>query len=573
MFRFLIIVFIVVSGVIFSQTGKGKLSDSTNQKAVEEEEIYYSYNGKIIRKITFRLIDVSGPSINEDNGKDTSWFSELTNSLHYTTREWVVRNFLLFTEGARLDPLDISESERLLRESPSFLDARIKIIPLEKSDSVDVQVITKDRWTLTLQVSYNSQKSSYFGVSDGNFLGMGHSLDGTITHDQDPTTGWGTNLKYTAKNVAGYFTDITGGLELNKKSSIKTLDFSRPFVSVKTHFAGGLGLQMMRSKALFVTRDSFSLIPFSSNTIDLWAGYSFPFFFGPSVFRSKTNLIVAGRINRSNFSERPIVSPDSNQLFTNNVTYYLSSGIINRRYYRDNYIQRFGPTEDIPIGGMLGYTWGYEVNEFSDRYYSGVEGVYSRRIPELGYFSLYTAAGGYFRKGRWQQNVYHFDVLYHSKLYEKNEWKWRFFAQNAYVIGTNRYDREQVFLDTENGLRGYDRFSINGVSKGLLKLEGRLFVPFRPLGFAIGINLFSDFGTAAVKGEELFNSTIYQSYGAGLRITNESITKASFDIAFAFMPFTPDKKKGSFAVLFTGSLVLGSRNFNFSKPTVIKYGE
>jgi hypothetical protein len=538
-----------------------------------EEEEFIPYEGEIIRNINYRILDVSGTSLKDSNGVDSSWFTQFANSMHYKTREWVVKNYLLFSEGDILDAYEISESERILRESDFFLDSRIIVRPTEHKDSVDVTVITKDRWTLILQLSLNAQKNSYAGLRDDNLLGLGHKLDGTITHDGNPMIGWGYNLKYTAHNVAGSWIDASAGIETNKKNSIKNLDLARSFVSISTRWAGGLSLQWANNNLFVVNRDGYYMIPYENKSIDTWAGYALPVPFGNQVFRKRSSIAVAGRVNKSVFSKRPYVSPDSNRVFTNNTLYLASTGFINRRYYRDHYINRFGPTEDVAVGGMLIFTGGYDVSEFSKRFYSGFDGVYSRRLNNIGYISLHAAAGGFFNNRRWEQNAYLFDLLYHSRLIRLNGWTMRVFTQHQYLVGNNRYEQEQVFLDTENGLRGHERFQLHGISKGLLKLEARIFTPFEPLGFAIGVKLFSDLGIIADKGEDLFNSRVYQSYGAGLRISNESISRAHFDVAVAYRPYTPANHNGSFAILFTSSLVLGHRSFNFSKPTTINYGE
>jgi hypothetical protein len=568
MMKFLIaLMFICGVQIIFAQEKPGE------KPLQEEDEIYNIYSGKIIRKIDYRLIDVSGPSVDEKNGSDTSWISDLINSLHYTSRDWVAKNYLLFKSGDILDPFEVSESERLLRENGFFLDAKINLYPVPNTDSVDVRVVTKDRWTLILQLSFDAEKNSYAGIKDDNFLGLGHRIDGTVTHDKNPYIGWGSKLIYTSHNTMGTFTDATAGYELNQKSSIQFLDLSRPFVSLRTHFAGGLNISWNSNKLIYFSDNSVSVVPYSNFSTDVWAGYSFPAFFGPSVFRSRTNIILSAGITRSKYYSRPYVSVDSNRIFSNNLTYLFSTGIINRRFYRDHFVQRFGPTEDIPIGGMINYTGGIEVNEFSERYYSGIEGVFSRRIQDFGYLSVYSAIGGYYRKSIWEQNVFNLDLLYHSRLFEDNNWKWRFFGRNSYVIGTNRYDNEQVYLDTENGLRGHDQFALRGISKALFNFEARVFSPFQPLGFSIGVNFFSDFGFIADKGEKIYNSKIYQSYGTGLRFTNESISQAQFEVAVVFMPYTPAVSKGTFGILFSSTLISGSRLFNFLKPTVIRYGE
>jgi hypothetical protein len=566
MMKYILIFLILSGGVVLAQEEKEE------SQGTEEEE-YYPYEGQVIRNISFRIIDVSGPNVQDENGDDTSWFSGIANSLHYTTRQWVIRNYLIFREGDLLDPYNVSESERILRESDFFLDARINVITSGMRDSVDILVITKDRWTLIFQLSLNAQKNSYAGIRDDNLLGLGHELDGTITHDADPMIGWGYNLKYTAHNVIGSFVDAAVGIENNRKSSIKNLDFSRSFVSLSTRWAGGLGLQWAGNQLLQKNNETSFLIPYETNSVDAWAGYSFPVIFGPSAFRRRTNITSAVRVNRSHFTRRPDVTSGTNRFFANSIVYLFSTGIINRRYYRDHYINRFGPTEDVPIGGLFSYTGGYNINEVSKRYYSSVDGIYSRRLNNIGYLSLHTSAGGFFDHGRWEQNTYLFDLLYHSKLIRLNGWQTRLFFQNKYLIGTNRFEQEQIYLDDESGLRGYDKFSLYGVSRGLVKFETRIFTPFEPLGFAIGAKIFSDFGIIADRGEELFNSRVYQSYGAGLRISNESISRAQFDIALVYRPFTPLRPDGSLAVMFTSNLVIGYRPINFSKPTIIPYGE
>ncbi len=133
---------------------------------------------------------------------------------------------------------------------------------------------TKDRWTINLKLSLNVQKNSYVGLRDDNFIGMGHEMEATISRDNNPVAGWGYQLRYTANNVAATFVNITASLEANNRSSVKIIDLSRPFISQKIRFAGGLSFQRTDDKLFFINQDSSSLLPFSNNTIDMWTGYS-----------------------------------------------------------------------------------------------------------------------------------------------------------------------------------------------------------------------------------------------------------------------------------------------------------
>src|SRR5690606_25921692 len=158
---------------------EGNLTDDPVFKVDTNEkyEEYLKSEGKIIKKISIRILDVSGPSVDEQNGSDTSWLGQIGNALHFETREWVVRNALLFSEGDAIDAVELSESERLLRSAGYFLDARITIESKEE-DSAVVVVTTKDMWTLTFLISYDTKnKNSYFGFRDDNIIGLGHKLD------------------------------------------------------------------------------------------------------------------------------------------------------------------------------------------------------------------------------------------------------------------------------------------------------------------------------------------------------------------------------------------------------------
>ena len=127
--------------------------------------------GKIISKIFLRTLNVAGESIDRTS-TDSTWINNLANSFHYKTRNWVIRERLLFKEGEKLNYRTLYESERLMRSTNLFLDVKIKVFPSAISkDEVELVVITKDRWTLTYLASYKpGDKSGYLGLKDNNFI-------------------------------------------------------------------------------------------------------------------------------------------------------------------------------------------------------------------------------------------------------------------------------------------------------------------------------------------------------------------------------------------------------------------
>ena len=181
-------------------------------------------------------------------------------------------------------------------------------------------------------------------------------------------------------------------------------------------------------------------------------------------------------------------------------------------------------------------------------------------------------AGGFRNDIHWEQNVINFNLLYHSKLFQSNDWKFRFFFQNDFLFGFNRFEGEQIYIDTETGLRGLtDGDKIPGIERNILNLETRIFSPYSPLGFVLGASIFADFGLIGEKNKNLINSRLYQGYGFGIRTKNESIARTNFSILLVYNPYIPSTQSGAFSVLFMTNVIIGSLQFNFEKPSVINY--
>ncbi len=532
-------------------------------------------DGKIINKIYISNIDVAGPSIEDGNDWQPDIFGEIGNALHIKTKNWVIKNILLFEEGQKLDPQTIDDSERLLRQSGYFYDARITVEKAEREGQVNVHVKTKDKWTLDPQLSYSPKnKNGYLGLKDKNFLGIGHSADITITHDEDKYIGWGGEFDYTMHNIKGSFVDAYLNVASNNKSNLFGLGLSRSFFTTSTEWAGGLNFVWQHDDLRFIDASkSITLIPHSYDSQDLWVGRSFPVLFGSPQFKRNSSFILSGRYYRKHFRIRPPVFPDSNQIFENHRLYLASFGLINREFYKTYFVNEFGVTEDIPLGGMAAFTTGSDSREFSNRWYFGMQLLYSTSIENLGYFSGNFELGGFRYSHNWEQNTIKLGFLYHSPLLYKYKWKGRFFLENNYILGFNRFDGEQIYLDRASGLPGFKELAIPGLKRNVLNLEMRIFTPYTILGFVIGGIAFADYGLIAGADKNLLSSRVYQGYGFGFRTQNQSISKTNFELAVIYNPYNPASGAGRTEITFSATFALGKRDFNFDEPRVIKYSD
>lgn len=540
--------------------------------SVETEKFTKNHN-KTIENINIEGIDVSGPSLEDGKNWQPGIFGRIGNSLHTKTKNWVISNYLLFNKGDKLNAWNINESERLLRKTGYFYDAKITIEDSVDPDKVNLQVITKDKWTLNPQISYiPKNKNGYAGFKDKNFLGLGHLAEINVTHDNDTYIGWGFKSGYTISNIKGSFVDASVNLESNHKSNMLQLNLTRSFFTINTKWAGGLDFTWQHDDLRYIDRNNkINLIPHSFDSQDLWAGRSFPVWFGKDEFRSNSSLIFSARYYRKHYRLRPPVSLDSNKIFVNNRLYLFSFGLINREYFKSFFVDNFGVTEDIPVGGLISLTAGSDEREFYNRLYYGMQIIYSALIDAAGYFSGDFELGGFRHQNKWEQNVIRINLIYHSPLIYKDKWKARFFLENDYLLGFNRFAGEQIYLDQTSGMAGFNELTTPGTKRNVLNLEARIFSPYTVLGFVVGGITFVNLGLISGPDKNLLSSRFYQAYGFGLRTQNESISETNFELAVVYNPYKPSYGTGNTEVIFSASFVIGSRDFNFDEPKTIKF--
>jgi hypothetical protein len=543
-------------------------SSSSAQDFTSDIQWNKSLEGKIIKNIIIKTLNVAESFDEVENYTDTTWFNNLSNSLHYKTRIWVVNERLLFQKGDKLNLRDLYESERLLRSSNLFVEVKINIYPASPNE-VDIEVVTKDRWTLTLLAKYDpGNKSGYLGLKDNNLIGLGHNADAVVTYSNDPAYGLGGRFRYTASNIKGSYIDAGLRIEANKKFSIKSLSVTRPFITYSTEWIGGVELKWERN-SVEIPDTVNVLIPhsLSRNIQDIWLGKSFSLKINNDFFNTNTNLILSLRALSSNYSQRPF-NPAQFRIFENNTIMLLGAGIISRKFYKDKFVEDFGITEDIPYGSLLSIATGPEKRELSSRWYFGLEAIYSNWFDEYGYFSGRLGLGTFKGKDSWEQNTFKLNFLYHTYLYRWNIWKYRLFFNYDFLVGYNRLSGEKAYLYSRTGLRGINDILLAGTKRMVINSEARIFSPYEFLGFVLGGISFIDLGFIQDSDKSFFSSRFYQAYGAGLRVKNESIINAAFELIFVFNPYNPQNRGAAFSVLFSTNFALGIRQIDYSKPFV-----
>ena len=110
---------------------------------------------------------------------ESSGFFRLMNSIHVTTKEWLIRDYLLFEAGQPFDAAEVAESERKLRAKHLFRALSIDSVRLEDG-RLAVRIESQDGWSLkpkfALSIASSGDWTGALGMNEINLLGTGNQV-------------------------------------------------------------------------------------------------------------------------------------------------------------------------------------------------------------------------------------------------------------------------------------------------------------------------------------------------------------------------------------------------------------
>ena len=371
----------------------------------KSEAYFQRYHGKIIRHIITQ--ELGFEKTFTDTTQRIKYFgTRILNALHTDTKDWVMRANLFFRENSELNAYIMSDNERYLRSLNFIQDARILVKPIRGiSDSVDIQVITKDLFSITGGLDVNGIQRVRVKAAENNLFGMGQGLQLTALADKSRKPGFGYEVLYTKNSIANTFINGTIGYTLintgrssgaeEEKAFYVRLD--RALISPYTKLAGGLEVSYNHSENFYQKVDSL-FYNYRYNLYDLWGGYNL----GVTKLMNSKNRIrdrsfIALRYLRNNFVKRPEQIGENFDPLYNSRQFLLGEFTIFRQdFYKTNYIYGFGTTEDIPYGFNIALTGGWYRQLQLDRAYAGINANYFV-VTKSGAFLQYILQTGGFR--------------------------------------------------------------------------------------------------------------------------------------------------------------------------------
>jgi hypothetical protein len=528
------------------------------------------YVGQVIREINIEVHDPFGFSVNDTIERSVSGLQNLGNKAHIRTRNFIVRNMLLFRKNDKVDILEITESERILRQAVFITDARIFLTPVKGSDSVDVKVVVHDRWSWEIWLDLTDVTEGEFTFREYNLGGFGHQFSQYVSNDfavNEPEY----RTRYAINNIG--HTYITSNLQY--KSAVDNrelgLSFMRPFYSPLTKWAGGVsGINTWKTFNIMGEDSVIQKHPVEYLQTDYWIGRNFNPRKNNSIDNRSRNIGMAVRYYNIHFKERPSFDLDTLRTNLDASLYIGSLSYSVRKFYKDKYIYRFGNNEDVPEGLLIQGLYGIlDKEQHKLRYYLGFEVSRGKHLDRLGYLSGSVAYGNFFNKNVRSNITINPGLFYFSDLLKIGRWHFRQFLEYKWVIGINKPILERISFNPME-LYGLSTDTIRGSQKMFLNLQTVFYSPYNLIGFNFAPILLIGFGIIQREREELFDTRIYQSYGAGLLIRNENLLVNTFRISLVAYPYTVNSNK-HIALNPAVSFSLRLKGFAVGSPSPVPY--
>ncbi len=513
------------------------------------ETYFNSYHGKVIRHIITKELGFE-KTFTDTSSKIKYFGSKVLNALHTDTKSWVIRSNLFFRENSVLNAYLMADNERYLRSLKFIQDARILVDSVSGSnDSVDVQIITKDLFTITGILDVNGIKRVRTRIAENNLMGMGQGLQYTALFDRSRRPFYGYELLYSKNSIAntlingtiGYTLINTGRSNGTEEEKAFYIRLERPLVSPYSKLAGGLEVSYNHSENYYNKPDS-QFYNYRYNLYDVWGGYNL----GVTKLLKSNNKIrdrsfFALRYLRNNFVELPFQVGDKfDPLYNTRNAVLAELTLFRQDFYKTNYIYGFGTTEDIPYGFNIALTGGWYQQLFLKRAYAGINANYFI-VTHRGEFMQYIVQTGGFRNHKWEDASVLLGANMFSKLYYYKNWKIREHIKFSYTQQFNRVTFEPLKIDNPYGLEYFSSDSLWGQRRATLYAETVVFLKRKVLGFQIAPFAFADLSLLTPEKAVLNKSDLYSGLGGGIRTRNENLIFGTIQLKMTYFPRRGDR--------------------------------
>jgi hypothetical protein len=540
------------------------------------QKSFNKYNCSIIRKINIETLDPFGFSVENEKEKPEKWIEKSGNLLHTKSKNWTIRNLLLFKKNEQLDSLLVNESERLIRSQRYVRSVNIKLVPIEnRVDSVDVSVRVLDTWSLVPTGAFSSDKSN-LDLTDHNFFGLGHDYELNYIKSFNNITNntFAYDTRYTIPNFKNTFINTSVSLKNDLfNNTNKTVRMERLFYSTVTRWAGGMYYDFsVYAQSLPDSNGLLASQNFKTKTYQFWGARSFTIFGKQTELGRTTNLIIATGFNNVMYLKKPDIAYDPIQISSSNKTVLATIGISSQKFYQDKYLFRFGNIEDIPYGKVFSLTTGEETKNKITRAYLGGRFSYGTYF-DFGYLQGSLEAGTFFNNGTTEQTTFKIEANYFTKLFPIGSWSFRQFIKPVLVIGTNRLNslKDKLNLVDVNGIPGFNSSPLLGTKKLITTFQTQSYNQKSWYGFNFSPFMNLTLGLLDDGSHTFFNNKVYSQIGLGVLVNNHYLVFNSFQFSLSYYPSMPIDGNSLIKTNAFQNSYIDFHDFKIGQPYVVPY--
>lgn len=484
----------------------------------------------VIGTIHYTRLPIFDESDPDENRAIFRW----ANRFHVLSREKTIGREVLINEGQPYVKREIEESARILRDANFLYDADIRPVS-QCGGTVDVEVITRDVWSFTPEVSFDrsgGSNSHRIGIAESNLFGTGRELALAFTQDEDRRS---TRFGYEDTNIGGKRI----GLKLETTNSDDGYhEFARlqlPFYSLDTRRAWLVSMDRLKQEdSQYFLGDEITKVVHEIGEYIVSYGIS------EGLQGSHVSRWQAGYIFRED-QYRPTAGLPPPAVFPANRK--LSYPFIRHTRIEDNYvralnIEQIHRTEDIYLGQSTSLLLGFaseSLGSDQDRLVFSGTFIDTLRHGKDHLLQHNASINGLYNLDR---NMGEDIIARYGLRYFLNQTSYRAIAVNfGAVWSRNLSSHQQITLGGLNGARAYVNQYQVGERSVLLTLEQRQYTDVHILNLIrLGFAAFIDVGRAYTPGvDDGLPDKMLANVGLGIRLASSKASVGRIlHIDFAF---------------------------------------
>lgn len=443
----------------------------------------------------------------------------------------LVKKQLLFKIGDMVDPRLVADTERNIRENTIYKDAIIIIEQTPHISGVNVKVYAHDNrhwkaifWGTPTSLTLGGSFYDFFGVSQKTGFYGGGIID--------PRNPYTAGVFYRVNNIGRSQIDLKLDYNKENQSEDYSLTIDRKFFAYNTKWAGKLEISNNARKI-----ENNQITNKYNNRFfetDAWLARSF----GLKNLNQKheaLRLIISARgVIKKNY-----VIPEGQpfQNFVNKQIYLGGIALANRDWYGFEELYRFRQFDYVPKGFNVAFISGYEINDvLGGRFYNGFSANYNKNYPKFGFMQNEFKLGSFVRSKNIEQISIQTINSYFTNRIPLRKFGFRQFISTNTTLSFNRPLSE--YYNIGNGaIHGFDSQKLIGTKSFVLNLESVFYTPIDWWTSRGNFFFFADIGILGRGNSDfLFNNTIYQGYGGGIRFQNLTLGIPFMEVSFGYYP-------------------------------------